>query len=291
MTYSVFFGTDGLTSTSANHIANLAKEYVQGVEQELKSMNFFDTAVTLIGSMNSNKVEAGKTNDFVESIPTKLNNIIQAKSLIAWLREAIKAREALLKEASERPIEVWAEENNVSLPEMPERRKTLTSETAIEQLNIKDRNRYYALQTRCAVVGKLIHPDGALSRAREEMKARQLCDCKVSEGGRDTLIYTYKLTADIEKVDETFFKLQSEHRKAQAEFNGIAHSLTEMVEEDKRQADREYRTALEHYRIRHEEIETQFQQDQDDWRNQILANTKIVLPKDLLTIYNTITNL
>lgn len=28
MNNMVFFGTDGLTSTSANHIANIAKEYI-----------------------------------------------------------------------------------------------------------------------------------------------------------------------------------------------------------------------------------------------------------------------
>nr|DAU84907.1 MAG TPA: hypothetical protein [Caudoviricetes sp.] len=36
----VFFGTDGLTSTSANHIANIAKEYIQNYEKELKKHLF-----------------------------------------------------------------------------------------------------------------------------------------------------------------------------------------------------------------------------------------------------------
>ena len=31
----VFFGEQGLTSTSANHIANLAKEYVAGLEESI----------------------------------------------------------------------------------------------------------------------------------------------------------------------------------------------------------------------------------------------------------------
>ena len=40
---SPFFGTEGLTSTSANHIANIAKEYYQSLEAELEATNFVKT--------------------------------------------------------------------------------------------------------------------------------------------------------------------------------------------------------------------------------------------------------
>lgn len=45
-----FFDTNGLTSTSANHIANLAKEYVQAQTQELENVEFFNSYLTIIGS-------------------------------------------------------------------------------------------------------------------------------------------------------------------------------------------------------------------------------------------------
>ena len=45
-----FFAENGLTSTSANHIANLAKEYVKAQEQELESVEFYNTYLTIIGS-------------------------------------------------------------------------------------------------------------------------------------------------------------------------------------------------------------------------------------------------
>lgn len=39
-----------LTSTSASHIANLAKEYIQGVEAQLNNISFFNVEVALVGS-------------------------------------------------------------------------------------------------------------------------------------------------------------------------------------------------------------------------------------------------
>ena len=52
----VFFAnedTEGvkLSSTSANHIANLAKEYIQGVETQLNNICFFNAEVALVGSV------------------------------------------------------------------------------------------------------------------------------------------------------------------------------------------------------------------------------------------------
>lgn len=37
-----------LTSTSANHIANLAKEYIQGVEAQLNNISFFNVEVARV---------------------------------------------------------------------------------------------------------------------------------------------------------------------------------------------------------------------------------------------------
>ena len=45
-----FFAAAGLTSTSANHIANLAKEYVQAQSQELENVEFYNSFLTIIGS-------------------------------------------------------------------------------------------------------------------------------------------------------------------------------------------------------------------------------------------------
>lgn len=91
----VFFKKEGeegvaLTSTSANHIANLAKEYIQGVETQLNNICFFN-----------------------------VEGVAQAKSLIAWLREGIKAKENLMKGLQTISLEDWCRENGTIRPESP----------------------------------------------------------------------------------------------------------------------------------------------------------------------------
>ena len=50
MSNSSFFGLEGLTMTSANHIANLAKEFTKVNERALNSVSFIETQLTIIGS-------------------------------------------------------------------------------------------------------------------------------------------------------------------------------------------------------------------------------------------------
>ena len=70
----VFFAdenTEGikLTSTSANHIANLAKEYIQGVETQLNNICFFNAEVTLVGSVGGTSViQIGKTSEDLNDV-------------------------------------------------------------------------------------------------------------------------------------------------------------------------------------------------------------------------------
>ena len=50
MLSKVYFGVDGLTSTSANYVCNLAKEYYKKFETALDQTKFYNTTVSLIGS-------------------------------------------------------------------------------------------------------------------------------------------------------------------------------------------------------------------------------------------------
>jgi hypothetical protein len=91
----IFFGNSGLTNTSANYIANLAKELYNSIEKELNNIVFYTTTVKLIGSKEESLIQGGVTS--VDDIPNKLNDIAQLKSLIAWPRDAIKAKDRLYK--------------------------------------------------------------------------------------------------------------------------------------------------------------------------------------------------
>ena len=103
----IFFSTEGkgLTSTSANHIANLAKEMVREIETFVSGLTLYSTSVVLIGNDNVNIINEGDTAEALDKVKTQLHTIAKANSLIAWLREAIKAKERLQKEVEDLSID------------------------------------------------------------------------------------------------------------------------------------------------------------------------------------------
>lgn len=96
MENKVFFGERGLTSTSANHVANLAKEFISSNENYLNSISFINCKVGLIGSDKDQTYSLGVQN--LNDIEVILADIAKCKALIAWLREAIKAKNALISD-------------------------------------------------------------------------------------------------------------------------------------------------------------------------------------------------
>lgn len=74
----VFFGEGGLTSTSANHVANLAKEYAQKQESWLNAVCFYNTQIGLIGTDVKNTVSIGISEEQLLEIETQ-SEIINEK--------------------------------------------------------------------------------------------------------------------------------------------------------------------------------------------------------------------
>ena len=290
----VFFKKEGeegvaLTSTSANHIANLAKEYIQGVEMQLGDICFFNTEVALIGG-DANVIQIGATSEDLNNLQSMLEEVAQAKSLIAWLRESIKAKENLMKNLQTIRLEDWCKESGITIPEVPEYEHILTEEEYYTSLPIKERNRYYQLETEAAVLGKYIHPDGHLSNARKELKDKIYHPHKVDGKGRDALIYTYTPTTSIALVDNVFYELQKKHREIQAQLNAMKYSCEQAINESTNKVNTEYMAASQKYQAELKDILGAFKTWKDE-KSQEYSKLKIVVPNSLLGIYNTINSL
>ncbi len=289
---SVFFSENGLTSTSANHVANLAKEYVQNIEKDLSNTSFITTSVTLIDCNSKVTTSIGKDATFLELVETKLNKISEAKSLIAWLREALKAKENLQAELTRLSLEDWVKmEKNETIPEVhPMRGRYMTIDNYYASLNIKDRNRYYMLETKAAVYGKYIHPSGAFSKAREELTDKLNRPHEVKEDGRDTIIYNYKPSVEQSKVEDLFFKLQKDYRQVQAELNGMKHECELALTANRISIDNKFKEELEKYN----QVITNYTAEYDVWtkkKSQEYASLKIAIPDNLKSIYNEVNSL
>lgn len=283
----VFFGESGLTSTSANHVANLAKEYAQKQESWLNSVCFYSTKVGLIETGNMNRVGIGYDGEELASIPAKLEEVTKAKSLIAWLREAIKARDAMFEAVNKKDIEEWFKEHGLEFFSAPSRPTPLTKDDIVATLNIKERNHIYTLETKCAVIGKYIHPDGNYSNARKKLAKVTNAPYEVHGEGRDAMVYEYDRTVSLEDADEMFFKLQAEHRANQAELNKILHDIDEQVREANMAQNAQYAEKLREWDVAGKKQLTEFEAWKSEETKRI-SDLKIVIPDHLKGIYETV---
>ncbi len=279
-----------LTSTSANHIANIAKEYLQTIENELENISFLNTKVALIGGQN-NIIEIGNTPEYVtKTIKEQLMEVSKVKSLIAWLREAIKAKENLSDSIKRTSFSDFCELHNIEVPEYPKEVHVLTKEEYFDSLSIKERNRYYQLETTAAVLGKYIHLNGNFSKERKRLKDKTQHPHEVKGQGRDALIYTYQPTVPIETVDEVFFDLQKHHREVQAQLNAMNHQCELEIDKSKTDACVKYADDLKEVN----EILNDLHLKHSNWikeESKKCRELKIVIPNSLISIYNKVNSL
>lgn len=271
----IFFGDNGLTSTSANFNANLAKEMYAGIEKELDHLHLYSTKVGLISGGQDRTIRNGVSS--LEDIEQKLKDIAQLKSLIAWLREAISARDRLIAEAK---CSLFGIE---PIP-MPEREDPLTADDVIGTMSIKERNRYYQLETFCSTIGKFIHQDGVFNKERSRLHDIVVAPYSTSGEGTNMVIYSYQPTISPEEVDNKFAYLQQLYRENQAKLNSIKHQIETAVLKDATKKNEQYRVAYDEYH-RQELARSIEIQNKRNAEVQRISDLKIVIPDSLKQIF------
>ena len=230
----VFFGEGGITSTSANNIANIAKEFVQNLQNENDAISFLDCRVSLMTSpQDAKNIAYGVKSDVLVKIPDNLQKITEANALIAWLREAIKAKEAEIEAATKMPFDDYLKAENIEKPERPQPGDYNIAEfdDVLATLTVKEREEYYRLETKCAVLGKFIHPNGSFSQARKALQQNTLQPVTVQGEGQNAMVYEYTPSIEQKSVEDLFFNLQAEHRNTQASLNAIKYKIQQKVYE------------------------------------------------------------
>lgn len=279
----IFFGESGLTSTSANYIANVAKELYRISEETLDNMILYTTTVKLLGSSEESTLREGWSS--VEQVEPILQDIAGLKSLISWLREAIKAKENLIKEAQDSTYEDYG----LAYPEKPEREEYMSREDYIASLSVKQRNRYYYLEAVCATFGQYIHPGGVFANEREQLLKVIHEPHTLSGQGRDALLYTRMPSVNSQDVEDTFLHLQDVYRSYQAELNSIKHEIEEAVNKDTATKNIEYNEALKLYKYEMSQIDAELTMRRKDAVT-AASNLKIIIPDSLQNIYEKVKN-
>ena len=218
----VFFSEHGITSTSANYLANLAKEIIAQDKAELSAADFLTTHINIIGSGSAPMISSeGKDEDYVNDLNKKLLHCSAMHQFNAWMREAIKAKEDEENYWQNYGIITWAKEvEGIEMPQCSITKKP-TIEEVVGDMNIKEREEYFALEATASVFGQFIHEDGAINKARKRLHKGMAKPTWTEGNGRDTIVYTNTASAKPELVDETFNKLQNYHRSIEQRLNSI----------------------------------------------------------------------
>lgn len=278
---SPYFGEIGITSTHANTIANRLKHLYESVENELNSINFVQTKFGLIGTPEENYsiAKEAKTDCNIEDLISRLELITECKSFIAFLREAIKAKETLASE-----IDHYMSEELEAL-KSPKCEAAITEEDILAEMSVKDREHYLSLETRAAVYGKFIHPDNAFDKAIKDIEKAIANPRHVEYNGANTIIELQQSTVSLDTINSVYMGLQNEHRKSESELNGIKHSIEERIKEDTKKKTEAWTNALKQYDSERQQLINKDAGVRDSRRKEIQA-LKIVIPKRFEELYN-----
>ena len=247
-----------------------------GIEVELDHLHFYSTTVGLISGGQDRIIRNGVSS--LDDIEQKLKDIAQLKSLIAWLREAISARDRLIEEVK------YCEFGIERIVPVPEMETSLTENDVIGAMSIKERNRYYQLETFCSTIGKFIHPDGVFNKERSKLHDVAVAPYSTSGEGTNMVVYAYAPTISPEEVDNKFAYLQQLYRENQAQLNSIKHQIETIVLKDAAEKNERYKVAYDEYHRKElaRSIEIQNKRTAEIQR---ISNLKIVIPDSLKQIF------
>lgn len=302
--YQGFFGTNGLTSTSANYVMTKAKEITR-LLGNLDNLNFCNVFVEDLNSTDNRViVEEGINEEAFKALTDQVKMKAKLNALISWLAEAIKGREYQLSEIDDMSYQDWLRDVKgitdltYGIPDvegdmMPH---YINDIEYIEQnFNVKELNEYLFLENMCAAMGKFVHPYGAYAKAKERAE-KENGKHYLKETRASNLIYTTEVSVPLDDIAETFFKIQDEHREYQKRFNEIRFRVEKAVQqhndEEKSRIkqldlDRKDRiTKMSAIRAKHEK-------EMNEWkiakRNE-LRSAKIIIPNDLRDAYEYVSN-
>lgn len=296
MEESVFFGNEGLTSTSASYYANIAKESIQGIMEGLNNARFYEVSVASIdGNSNPRLMTAGMKS--VGFIKEDLEKVANMNSFCAWIREAIKKKDEMISYIYNYDIESWAEDQKISLPKEPDRpnkEKEVFEEDVINSWDRNKRNKYLKYEAFAATYGKYIHPKGAFSNARKDVH-NSINNPIYKEGtGRDLILYYQNPTVSIEEIDNLFMSLQGIYRSYEKELNSMKAEIKETVNKLNSQRETEFQERMAKFKEEYDKYSQTLQKLRsqfNSWKiseQERISKLKIVLPSNLLEIFEEI---
>lgn len=289
--YSSFFGEQGVTSASANHLCNIAKETLRPLQDQ--NLRFVNTQVEIlvIGNNDATKkvYQTQSGTKSLKKFKEDIEMIGNVHGLVAWLREGIKAKKKLTDEIDSLTEQDWAKEVGKPIPLMPSFRE-VNENDYYNQLPIYERAKYLATEAKCAAIGKAIHPTGKFSIAREEMLDAMNEPVKITDHGTSNYIETRRFSIAPEEVDNTMFDLQNKHRELQKILNKMNCEMEDWIRDKNSEIRRKTVEAIRAWEAEYKEWSDEYKEWKSNEKSQI-RDLKICIPDQFKNAFDFLNNL
>lgn len=295
MKESVFFGNEGLTSTSANYYANVAQEMVQSLIESLNGIKLYDIDISSINSQLQQVMSKGWKS--LGSIKENLEQIAKMNSFCAWVREAIKEKDSQLESLKELTLEEWMANTGYEVPKAPrypEYPLSMTEEDIINSWDINKKNKYLKLEAFASTYGKYIHPKGAFSKARKDLHNVENNPITKEGSGRDLILYYYTPTVSSVEVENMFFELQETYRSYEKELNAMKAEVKAEANRIYMERQQEFQKKVDEYKNEYDKYNSAMSIARSNFNSWVtserdrISQLKIVLPSDLLDVFQEI---
>lgn len=288
---TAYYGPEGLSSTAAEHLSHIASDLAEAARHRLSTLSFVSESVRLLdGASEPVEVKRAVTGDEYEAmLEGDLSLIAEASGFIAWVREAVKAKERLIQKIRDTTLEEWhLAAKGEPYPGADELRKAgdeLAAATRDEQsyfaeMGVRELCRYLRLDSEAAAIGRLIHKDGSLRKALEEALAAERNPVAVTGAGHESVVRESTLTRSSAQIQEDLVKMQMRHREVEAQVNKVKYGIRQRMEENNRRA----RAAAADRRKAAMERQQLLALEYQNWiseQAEAAADLRIVVPDDL----------
>ena len=234
VTTNVLLTSDrGITSSEANHIANVAKERVSDGDRMLSTVTTLERRLHL---PSGEMVDLTDRNYNAATVQTVIETRARLYPLVAVLRAAIKVRQKMLADIEQAQAPGMIEATLPPRPELlpqPEipsmglEVAPVTDAWGIDQLSYKQRADMLAAEARAAAYGAYLHNEGELARLNSELAEKRAR--KTPEG---TVTVSYPKDNE---VSEQFLAVQQLHREAEKRLNMYRSMIHDKVNERNRE--------------------------------------------------------
>jgi len=207
-TKNPYFNASGLTSSEANYVCERIKERLKPIQ------DLVNTIETHTSSIDGEPLDNfGKVDD----IGGKLTEIGSLYAISAYLRTAIKEKEArldvLAKKLTNIQLEAEAEVKPIDYEQL-NRLKEITIEDYLKTLSLEDVVRYKEAEAKAAHIGKYIHN---FDEVRANLTKKELITLK--QVGEQVFKVKNVPLYDLAELQELQEQLLAQHREVESEVN------------------------------------------------------------------------